>query len=223
METIQKKENAIVLKGSAKIVTDYLFFGINSILFQRGIYPPEKFVQEEHFGLTIYVSTDEEIKCFINNILTQLKDWLLQEKVQKLSLVITNRNTKEVLERWDFKLQYEKSAEKADAENVSAAANSAKTSQENEKEKIGNKDIKVIQQEIRDVLRQICSTVSFLPLLDAPCVFDCLVYTKQDTSVPDNWKDTEPVFIANSQEVQLRSFSTSLHKMDTVVSYKHDE
>lgn len=70
-----------------------------------------------------------------------------------MSLVIANINTKEVLERWDFKLEYEKAEEDA-----------SKTG-----EPMGKKDLKVIQQEIRNVLRQICSTVSFLPLLDCPC------------------------------------------------------
>ncbi|KAI5703943.1 mitotic spindle assembly checkpoint protein MAD2A [Diaphorina citri] len=221
MATTQKTENAITLKGSAKLVTEYLSLGINSILFQRGIYPPESFKSEQHFGLTIYVATDKEIQDFINRILGQIKDWLLQEKVQKLSLIISNRNTKEVLERWDFKLQYDKSSDENDAASVNTASKTDSTNAE--KDKIGNKDIKVIQKEIRDVLRQICSTVSFLPLLDAPCAFDCLIFTNFDTSVPENWVETEPVFIANSQEVQLRSFSTSLHKMDTVVSYKYDE
>lgn len=215
MATAQKTENAITLKGSAKLVTDYLYYGINSILFQRGIYPPELFKNEEHFGLTILVSTDKEIQTFINNILGQIKDWLLDEKVQKLSLVISNRNNKEVLERWDFKLQYEKEPD----ENDAGAVNSAEAGANARKSK---RDLKVIQNEIRDVLRQICSTVSFLPLLDAPCAFDCLIFTHKDTSVPENWVETEPVFIANSQEVQLRSFSTSFHKMDTVVSYKHE-
>ncbi|KAL1457695.1 hypothetical protein WDU94_007893, partial [Cyamophila willieti] len=178
MATVQKTENAIILKGSAKLVTDYLHFGVNSILFQRGIYPPETFKHEEHFGLTIYVSTDKDILNNINTVLGQIKDWLLQEKVQKLSMIIANRNTKEVLERWDFKLQYEKSS---DENNAATLNTGGKTDSDpnDEKEKIGTKDIKVIQREIRDVLRQITSTVSFLPLLDAPCEFDFLVFTHQ--------------------------------------------
>jgi mitotic spindle assembly checkpoint protein MAD2 len=70
-----------------------------------------------------------------------------------MSLVIANVVTKEVLERWDFKLEYEK-PEGSTTENGDL---------------VGKKDLKVIQKEIRDVLRQICSTVSFLPLLDCPC------------------------------------------------------
>ncbi|XP_018907873.2 mitotic spindle assembly checkpoint protein MAD2A isoform X1 [Bemisia tabaci] len=201
---ITQAENFVcILKGSTELISDYLNYGINSILFQRGIYPPESFKAEEHFGLSILVSTDEKINEFLQSVLTQMKDWLMQEKIQKLSLVVTNTSTKEVLERWDFRLEYEK-------ENV----------KEENGELVGNKELTVIQKEIKDVLRQICSTVSFLPLLDAPCEFDLHIYTKPDCEVPAEWNETGPCFIANSQELQLRSFSTSLHKMNTVVSYK---
>lgn len=50
-----------------------LDFGINSILFQRGIYPPESFKTEEHFGLSILVSTDEKIQQFLTPVLSQMK------------------------------------------------------------------------------------------------------------------------------------------------------
>lgn len=48
-------------------------YGINSILFQRGIYPPESFKTEEHFGLSILVSTDEKIIEFLKSVLAQIK------------------------------------------------------------------------------------------------------------------------------------------------------
>ena len=39
------------------------------------------------------------------------------------------------------------------------------------------KDEKVIKQEIRDVIRQITASVTFLPLLDCVCSFDILIHT----------------------------------------------
>ncbi|KAL1131768.1 hypothetical protein AAG570_011381 [Ranatra chinensis] len=201
---IRQTKNAITLKGSAKLVTDYLNYGINSILYQRGIYPSENFICEQHFGLSIYISSDEKINSFLQSVLGQLKEWLLAEKVKKISLVITNITTKEVMERWDFNLEYEKSKGKENSKD----------------DPVGNKDLKTIQKEIKNVLKQICATVSFLPLLDSPCAFDLLIYTVPDAEVPDNWDETGPCFIANSQELQLKSFSTSYHRMTTVVSYK---
>ena len=86
-------QNAITLKGSSQIISEYLskylFFnvslsnyfqmnfifppdyGINSILFQRGIYPPESFVNTQQYGLTILMSRDNKIEEFLKNVLSQ--------------------------------------------------------------------------------------------------------------------------------------------------------
>ncbi|KAG8227721.1 hypothetical protein J437_LFUL008003 [Ladona fulva] len=184
---------------STFFISDY---GINSILFQRGIYPSETFNPVEKYGLTILVSSDEGIKHFLNSVLSQIKEWLVEKKVQKLTMVITNVNTKEVLERWDFSVKYEGKKPTDGGPEV------------------GNKPLKEIQKEIQDVIRQITATVTFLPLLDCVCSFDVLIHTLDDVIVPDLWSETGPCIMANSQEVRLRTFSTSLHKMETIVSYK---
>ncbi|OXU20669.1 hypothetical protein TSAR_004619 [Trichomalopsis sarcophagae] len=207
----KQKTNCITLKGSAELVKQYLLYGINNILYQRGIYPPETFDPAEHFGLCILMSTDPKIVNFFNVVLGQVQEWLLQRKVQKVTLVISNVNTKEVLEKWDFKVDYETEASNGNADSKGDGS----------LPEVGTKDIKIIQKEIREVIRQITGTVSFLPLLDCPCSFDILTYTIPDCDIPKEWDETSPVFIANSQEVQLRSFSTSLHKMETIVSYKN--
>ena len=38
--TSQLTKSAVTLKGSAQIVAEFFDYGINSILYQRGIYPP---------------------------------------------------------------------------------------------------------------------------------------------------------------------------------------
>ncbi|XP_063981841.1 mitotic spindle assembly checkpoint protein MAD2A [Diachasmimorpha longicaudata] len=199
----QQKGRCITLKGSAELVKKYLLYGINSILYQRGIYPPETFEPADHFGMAILMSTDEKIKNFMDTVLGQVEEWLLLKKVRQVTLVITNVNTKEVLEKWDFKVAYE-----GDDGTGSLP-------------EVGTKDVQAIQKEIREVIRQITGTVSFLPLLDCLCSFDIFTYTLPDVGIPKEWDETQPVFIANSQEVQLRTFSTSIHKMDTVVSYRN--
>jgi hypothetical protein len=50
--------------------------------------------------------------------------------------------------------------------------------------------------------------------------FDLLVYTIPDCEVPQEWDETQPCFIANAQELSFQTFSTSLHRMETRVSYK---
>lgn len=181
---------------------DVLDFGINSILFQRGIYPPEQFKPVENYGLTILMSQDNKIKEFLSTTLSQLKEWLIERVVKKVALVITNVKTLEVLERWDFNVEYE-----GDSTDISQTS---------------DKPLKQVQNEIRTVIKQITSSVTYLPLLDCLCSFDIRIYTKDNVNLPKEWADAEPANIENAQCVKMRSFSTNIHKMETAVTYKID-
>ena len=85
------------------------------------------------------------------------------------------------------------------------------------------KSDKDIQTEIQAIIRQICASVTFLPLLDEPCTFDLLVYTQKDAETPKAWEESDPKLIKNSQSVRLRSFSTKIHQVDTSVAYAIEE
>jgi mitotic spindle assembly checkpoint protein MAD2 len=123
--------------------------------------------------------------------------------VSKLVLVIAAIDTQEVLERWSFNVD-------TDQEVVNENTTS-------------DKDPKEIQKEIAAIIRQITASVTFLPLLEVPCSFDLLMYTKLDTQVPTDWELSDPKYIARNNEVRLRSFTTKIHKVDTAVSYRVDE
>ena len=43
-----------------------------SILYQRGIYPPEQFERKQKYGLTLLVTQEPELKKYINSVLMQL-------------------------------------------------------------------------------------------------------------------------------------------------------
>ncbi|XP_065359555.1 mitotic spindle assembly checkpoint protein MAD2A [Calliphora vicina] len=204
MSTTQATKNCITLKGSAQIIAEYLKYGINSILFQRGIYPAETFESTQQYGLTILMSKDPKIEEFLQKVLEQTEEWLAKNMINKISMVITNAHTKEVLECWDFKMN----AELGDGDTSDGSKLTS------------SKELKRIQNEIRDVMRQISATVTYLPLLDCICTFDVMIHTLQTCDVPESWDETGPAFIQNAQAVQLRSFSTGLHKVDTVVNYK---
>ena len=80
---------------------------------------------------------------------------------------------------------------------------------------------KEIQEEIQAVFRQITASVTFLPVLDGNCTFNVLVYADADSEVPLEWGDSDAKEIKNGEKVQLRSFSTSNHRVDTMVSYRY--
>jgi len=198
--TSSAQSNAITLKGSTEIVAEFFYYGINSILYQRGIYPPETFTRQEKYGLTVLVSTDDQLKSYLDAVTIQLKDWLLKKTVQRLVVVIKCIETNETLERWQFDINVDKQT----------------TIDSKPKEK----NIKDIRKDIAAVIRQITASVTFLPLLETSCAFDLLVYTDKDLEVPDTWDLSDPHFVQNAQQVKLKSFSTSVHKVDAAVCYK---
>ena len=53
--------------------------------------------------------------------------------------------------------------------------------------------------------------------------FDLLVYTNADSSVPTNWEESDPRYINNSETVKLRSFTTTVHKVGAMVSYRMED
>jgi mitotic spindle assembly checkpoint protein MAD2 len=202
------QKTTITLRGSTALVVEFFAYAINSILYQRGIYPPETFVRKQKYGLSMLVSNDEGLKEYLGNVLTQLSTWMMHRSVQKLVLVICGSESGATLERWVFDVQHDKSATKTtgpDGDDV-----------------VGTKSEKEIMGEIQAIIRQITASVTFLPLLSEACTFDLLVYTDKECSVPVEWEESDPKYIAQSSEVKLRSFTTSVHKVDTMVSYKMD-
>jgi mitotic spindle assembly checkpoint protein MAD2 len=191
------------LKGSVQIVQEFFGYAINSILYQRGIYPPDTFARNPKYGLSMMVTTDEALTTYLSNVLVQLEGWMTSGSVQRLVLVIEGLESHSTLERWDFKLEQEAPAAQADGVKPS-------------------KSRKDIQREIQAIIRQITASVTFLPILDEPCAFDLLVYTSADAAVPASWEDSDPRYINPDQceSVRLRSFTTSVHKVDTCVMYK---
>jgi mitotic spindle assembly checkpoint protein MAD2 len=80
-----------------------------------------------------------------------------------------------------------------------------------------------IQSEIAALFRQITASVTFLPQLQGDCTFNVLVYADADSDVPVEWGDSDAKEIVNGERVQLRGFSTSNHRVETLVSYRLGE
>jgi len=202
-EVAVKSKNSITLKGSAQMIQEFFHYGINSILYQRGIYPSDSFAREKKYGMTLLVSTDSKLAKFLGPLLQHVESLLAKRKLKKLVLVINDVANKEVLERWQFEIE------------------SCDENEESNK-KTANKDEKRIRQEMSDVLRQITASVAFLPLLETRCSFDVLIHTGRDTELPDGWADSSECRIENAEQVQLRSFSTTHQTVHTQVQYKPD-
>lgn len=146
------------------------------------------------------VTTDEGLKTYLKQVLQQLSGWLMESHVKSLVLVIEGLESKETLERWVFNIEQD--------ESVNARSDHVV------------KPKKKITGEIQAIIRQITASVTFLPILEEQCSFDLLVYTAQDAEVPRAWEESDPKYISDSTEVTLRSFTTKVHKVDSMVAYK---
>ncbi|KKA26809.1 hypothetical protein TD95_005436 [Thielaviopsis punctulata] len=221
-----KKTHKLALKGSSRLVTEFFQYSIHSILFQRGVYPAEDFTAVKKYGLNMLaytVSSDDQVKAYIKKIMSQLDKWMLGGKISKLVIVITDKDTCENVERWQFDVQISNakpsklSTNTAQDENASSASPSATGDVEPEPEKTEAE----IQAEIAALFRQITASVTFLPQLQGDCTFNVLVYADADSEVPVEWGDSDAKEIENAERVQLRGFSTSNHRVDTIVSYRY--
>lgn len=221
MASTTDTQTEISLKGSVDIVSEFFFTAINSILYQRGIYQPETFKRESKYGLTVLTTTDDGLLKYLAQIMAQVESWLSNGDVQRLVVVVSGVDSGETLERWQFNVALDDDNGEGAAfgeENRRPNPNTASNKPPKTK-----KTMKEIHGEIQAIVRQITASVTFLPLLNEPCSFDLLVYTKKDAPVPTKWEDSDPCYIMNSQEVKLRSFTTSVHKVDSMVAYREAE
>ena len=81
--------STISLRGSVDLVQEFFEYAINSILYQRGIYPPEEFRRVAKYGLSMMVASDDGLQNYLKKILAQLKTWLEEGDVQRLVVVVT--------------------------------------------------------------------------------------------------------------------------------------
>lgn len=162
---------------------------------------------------------------------------MINGKISKLVVVITSKETGEYVERWQFDVQILNKANKSrpakktvDQENTAPRYSRPKSSgpilltilsDANTASPAPPEKTEIeIQEEIQAIFRQITASVTFLPVLDGECTFNVLVYADADSDVPIEWGDSDAKEIKNGEKVQLRSFSTSNHKVDTIVSYR---
>ncbi|KAL6803556.1 DNA-binding protein [Trichoderma sp. SZMC 28012] len=226
------KVHKLSLKGSSRLVAEFFQYSIHTILFQRGVYPAEDFTAVKKYGLNMLVSADDQVKAYIKKIMSQLDKWMIGGKISKLVIVITDKDTGEHVERWQFDVQISAPPPKSKSK-PDASANEVQEQQQQQQQQQENaasstnplfaekdKPEAEIQAEIAAIFRQITASVTFLPQLSGDCTFNVLVYADADSDVPVEWGDSDAKEIENGERVQLRGFSTANHRVDTLVSYR---
>ena len=49
---------------------------MNSIFFQREVYPSSDFIIEKKHGLSVWLCQDEELKNYLSTVLDQMRAWI---------------------------------------------------------------------------------------------------------------------------------------------------
>ena len=188
------------------------------------------------------VSSDDQVRAYIKKIMSQLDKWMVGGKISKLVIVITDKDSGEHVERWQFDVRFlgppppPPPSEHlpnmlplqvqilAKAKSTKSKSKSTPTDQENapsSSSATAEKTEAEIQSEIAAIFRQITASVTFLPQLQGgDCTFNVLVYADASSEVPVEWGDSDAKEIVNGERVQLRGFSTKNHRVDTLVSYR---
>jgi mitotic spindle assembly checkpoint protein MAD2 len=190
---------SINIKGSTKIVSEFFCYAVQSILWQRGVYPEESFERKHEYDTVLQVTTEPKLKEYLANVLAQVENWAAEGTLQQLVMVVVGAESHETMERWVF--------------NVETASD----------DKAGSGSAKEMRAAIGAMMRQISSTVTFLPLLQDRCTFDLLVYTDKKVQVPITWENSDPRTIDNAQQVKLRGFATNAHRVDASVAYRMEK
>ncbi|KXL49704.1 hypothetical protein M433DRAFT_146135 [Acidomyces richmondensis BFW] len=212
------KTHKLALKGSSKTIVEFFDFACNTILFQRGVYPPEDFTTVKKYGLNMMTSCDDQVKAYVKKIMSQLSRWMQKSKISKLVIVVTSKETGEHVERWQFDVNVLGDSSRTKRNTVAGDKENSVPGEESSPQTV--KSDEDVQKEIQALFRQITASVSFLPMLDGNCTFNVLVYADADSEVPLEWGDSDAKEVKNAEKVMLRSFSTNNHRIDTVVSYR---
>lgn len=87
----------------------------------------------------------------------------MSSSITRLVLAIKSTETDETLERWQFDIHTDEAAANGGDSATAKAPASGGASKKKEKTE------KEVQGEIREIFKQITSSVTFLPILDDPC------------------------------------------------------
>ncbi|KAL1709029.1 DNA-binding protein [Schizophyllum commune] len=217
MASKQAQKQSITLKGSTALVTEFFKYAVNTILFQREVYPSDDFQMVKKYGQTLLVTQDLALENYLERRLSHPKDWLLAGTVTQLVLAIISKDTRTPLERWvfDIKLTLLHRGSGISVTDTSLMVTCRRPPKPDSE----------IQSEIRAILKQIISMVTYLPVIQEPTVFNILAYTSDSAEIPaGEWVDTDPLAIeaSKSQQVKMRSFSTDVHRIEAMVAYRYE-
>ncbi|CAE6501519.1 unnamed protein product [Rhizoctonia solani] len=97
-------EKGLTFNQTVREIVEFLEVAIHTILFIRGVYPPDLFIRRRKWDAPVYQSRHPALNEYIAGAVGAVRDELLLGKVDKMVLVIKNGQDV-ALERFIFSLQ----------------------------------------------------------------------------------------------------------------------
>ena len=181
------------LSVSADVVTDFLYFALASILYQRNIFPESLFHQKHAFGVSLVAINNTNLHNSVCTMLTEVRKWLLAGDLQSLFLVIRHSASNVVVEKWKLNVSVDGSA------NPSANQTD-------------------YAKQIKTIIKQIVSCVTFLPTLEGEFLYEIEAVTRK-TPPPLGWRRAESDSVFAGESLELRELQTAVYKVGTNVEF----
>ncbi|CAE6470013.1 unnamed protein product [Rhizoctonia solani] len=188
----------LTASGSPATIIEFLYYAVNSILFYRGVYESEDFRAVNKYEQDLVLVRDGEVTQFLDRFFKQVEEWLGQELIRRVILVIVSKNTGKTLERWVFNLEPHD----------------------------GPAHLDKIQHKIQATLKQLKATIPIFPDIKEPTIFNLLAVKKdedQSSELPTSqkWVDAHPHSIPTEirDQTAMRGFNTRDAKVDINVVY----
>eukprot|EP00123_Amoebidium_parasiticum_P021713 comp7236_c0_seq1/m.2947 comp7236_c0_seq1/g.2947 ORF comp7236_c0_seq1/g.2947 comp7236_c0_seq1/m.2947 type:complete len:209 (-) comp7236_c0_seq1:134-760(-) len=93
-------------KELAGVILEFLDVAIHEILYLRGVYPPELFIERKKYGETrVHVSRHPELNQYIRSVLESSRSYIEKGEADKIGLVILGPGDV-ALERYVFSVHF---------------------------------------------------------------------------------------------------------------------
>uniref|UniRef100_A0A5S6QAK4 HORMA domain-containing protein n=1 Tax=Trichuris muris TaxID=70415 RepID=A0A5S6QAK4_TRIMR len=156
-------------------VGNLLYFAINTITYQRQLYPADVFTRVVKFGLPLMVNASDTFNDFIQRAIRTTKERLANSQIQKVSLVICSIPLNATVERWEFVI-----------------------SPTNEVKMRGD-----WKKQVQRIFRSISAVACFMKPLPPFCECDIEFCIPTGSSVPEDCEAIHPMFPEVAQDHSL--------------------
>lgn len=176
----------------AMFLAEFLAVIFNSILFQRQLFQRSDFKTAKKWGVPIMMCSLPEVQSYLKAVVRDInRQWLESgsEMLQMIMLTIVDEQENPI-ERWQFGLQYGQFA-KSEGQ---------------------------LRSDLQKLLRQVHSSVSFMPLLRGDCSFRIAVI---DASSEDftGWTPIEQKQVHNAIEGEFQQLQTEFCTVSSQIVY----